>query len=576
MRSRIIKKKHSQNASLAIFAIAAFLSSPLAIHAASLSLSPSTSSVSVGDIVSVRALVSTDGESVNSSNAIIRFPADMLEVVSVTKSSSVFPLWIEEPSFSNSEGSLSYHGGIPNPGFVGQAKEIVSIAFRAKKQGEATLLFSDSAVRANDGLGTDVLSSTQSASIRIAGGEASDIPTSASSSDLVPKKPVVTSSTHPFQDLWYPGSSATFGWSAPPDVTFVQTLLSVNPTAVPYITYDSSVSQRTVADLGDGVLYFHIRYMNSAGWGPIARYKIQIDSAAPAGVSASVLTKGGRDVLLVGARDSLSGIASYSVSIDDGQPISIRPDELIDGSYVLPFQAEGPHRASIVARDGAGNQSVETRASFVSAPMVPPTLDPLRATAASGDRITVTGKTLYPKALVRVFIQKGAGEPVEYEAETAADGSFSVVSARMSDPGRFSVRAQIKVSESLRSEFSNTLFFQVMESMAVSVGKTGVRILAIIIPLTALAATLIILLYLGWHKFFGMKKRIAREAREVAGNIHKALMLLRDETARQITRLETAKKSRTLNRKEEETLRELQGNIDSVDAFIAKEIGRIR
>jgi hypothetical protein len=576
MRSQTLDKKSSRNAALAIIAIAAFLSSPLAIHAASLSFSPAASSLSAGNIVSVKALVSTDGKSINNANVTIRFPADMLEVVSVTKGSSVFPLWVEEPAFSNSEGSVSFNGGIPNPGFVGQGKEIVSIAFRAKKQGEATLLFSDSAVRANDGLGTDILSSTQSASVRITGRAQSDPSSSSIAPESVPERPMVTSSTHPLQGSWYPGSAATFSWSVPAGVTSVQTLLSVNPTAVPFITYDSSVSQRTVSNLDDGVLYFHIRYMNSAGWGPIARHKIQIDSTAPEVVSASVASKDGRDVLSIAAKDSLSGIASYFVAIDEGRPISIRPDELVDGTYVLPFQAEGPRRASIVAQDIAGNRSAEAGVPFVSTKIVPPTLDPLRATAASGDRVTITGKTLYPKASVEVLIQKGAGGPIAYEAETAADGSFSVVSARMSDPGRFSVRAQIKASESLKSEFSNPLSFQVMESIAVSVGKTGVRILAVIIPLTALAMLLLVLLYVGWHKFFGMKKRIAREAREVAGNIHKALMLLRDETARQITRLEMAKKSRALNRKEEEALRELQGNIDSVDAFVRKEIEKIR
>jgi hypothetical protein len=574
MHSQILNKKSSRNAALAIIAIAAFLSSPLAIHAASLSFSPSVSDLSVGNILSIKALVSTDGKSVNNSDAVIRFPADLLEVISVTKGSSVFPLWVEEPSFSNVEGSVSFNGGIPNPGFVGQGKEIVSIAFRAKKQGDATLLFSDSAVRANDGLGTDILSSTQSASIRITGQAQSDVPSSAAVSDSVPKKPVVTSSTHPLQDSWYSGPLATFGWSVPVGVMAVQTLLSVSPTAVPTITYDSSVSQRTVANLDDGILYFHIRYMNSAGWGPVARYKIQIDSTAPEKLSASISPVDGRDVLSLAASDSQSGISHYSVAID-GTSFRVEPSDIVAGAYTLPALEKGSHVAVVAAYDKAGNHA-EKQLSFLSSGLVDPVITASPSVLTRGEALTVKGKTPYPYADVDVLIAVGGNAPVAHPVKTLADGSFSFASGDLSGTGNSSVSARASFPNGIKGPSSNAVSFQIQDTQAIRLGKSTLRLLMIAVPVIILFLSLLFALYLGWHKFFGLKRRLAREAGDLSKDIHGALMLLRTEMTAQMRKLEDAKKDRDLNRKEEKILRDLQDNIDSVDAFVTKKILKMK
>ena len=80
-----------------------FLSFTEQALAATLSFSPSTANVSVGNIVSVKVVVNTLGEAINNAEVNIQFPSDLLEVVSVSKSSSVFSLWVEEPIFSNFE-----------------------------------------------------------------------------------------------------------------------------------------------------------------------------------------------------------------------------------------------------------------------------------------------------------------------------------------------------------------------------------------------------------------------------------------------------------------------------------------
>ncbi len=142
-----------------VFLFLYFALFPVPVYPATLFVSPSSSSVVAGNIFTVNIVVNTEGQNINTSDAVIQFPTDLLQVVSVSKGSSIFSLWVEDPNFSNTTGQISFNGGIANPGYLGNYGQLISITFKAKKSGTASLIFSDSSVRANDGLGTDVLSS---------------------------------------------------------------------------------------------------------------------------------------------------------------------------------------------------------------------------------------------------------------------------------------------------------------------------------------------------------------------------------------------------------------------------------
>ncbi len=144
-----------------------FLLFPGLSEAATISIAPSTQSVSVGNIFTVQVLVNTLNQYINNGEAVIQFPTDMLEVVSLTKGSSIFSLWVEEPRYSNTTGKITFNGGVANPGYNGAGGSVASITFRAKKTGNASIIFTDGAVRANDGLGTNILTNKISGSVQI-------------------------------------------------------------------------------------------------------------------------------------------------------------------------------------------------------------------------------------------------------------------------------------------------------------------------------------------------------------------------------------------------------------------------
>lgn len=127
--------------------------------AATLSLSSNTTSVDVGNFFTVNVKANTQGSYINNGEALIQFPTDLLEVISVSKTSSIFSIWVEEPSFSNTTGRVSFNGGIVTPGFIGNSGTLATITFRAKKEGSAVLSFVSGALRENNGFGTDILSS---------------------------------------------------------------------------------------------------------------------------------------------------------------------------------------------------------------------------------------------------------------------------------------------------------------------------------------------------------------------------------------------------------------------------------
>jgi nitrate reductase NapE component len=110
--------------------------------------------------VSVSVLVSAQGgESLNGISARVNFPTDKLTLLSISKAGSIVTFWAEEPSFSNSAGTASLEGIVPNPGYSGQGGRVITFVFQVKAPGTATLSFGSASVLANDGRGTNVLTS---------------------------------------------------------------------------------------------------------------------------------------------------------------------------------------------------------------------------------------------------------------------------------------------------------------------------------------------------------------------------------------------------------------------------------
>ncbi len=144
---------------------------PALTQAATLSFSTIDSFV-VGSTVVVDVNVSSLEQSMNASSGTISFPSDKLEVVSLSQDDSIFNLWVVEPSFSNTSGTVDFAGIVLNQGFTGSKGKVLSITFRVKEAGVIPLVFSAGSVLTNDGNGTDILSETNATNFFINKAEA--------------------------------------------------------------------------------------------------------------------------------------------------------------------------------------------------------------------------------------------------------------------------------------------------------------------------------------------------------------------------------------------------------------------
>jgi len=165
-KSQTAKRKYLLR-SIVLFLVALLFFITGKVEAATLSINPTTLTTSVGNTITVRVVVGSGGQSINAISGQISFSSNLLSLSSISKN-GVVTLWAQDPTYSNSTGSASFQGVILN-GYNGNGGSVIELTFKAKAEGTATIDISrsDSSVLLNDGQGTDVLSSTNGATITI-------------------------------------------------------------------------------------------------------------------------------------------------------------------------------------------------------------------------------------------------------------------------------------------------------------------------------------------------------------------------------------------------------------------------
>ena len=158
---------------------------PMVADAASLYLSPNTSTLYRGDSqrYTVRLDVAAD-ECVNAVDAVISY-TENIEPVDTSTGGSIFSMWVEEPTINRDERTITFAGGIPN-GYCGRidgdprlTNALVDIIFQSPgftigsggngtSSDEAIINFRDETTAyLNDGFGTQIPIATYGATINL-------------------------------------------------------------------------------------------------------------------------------------------------------------------------------------------------------------------------------------------------------------------------------------------------------------------------------------------------------------------------------------------------------------------------
>ncbi len=348
--------------------LVSLFSAVLPAYAGTLELLTDKTQFAIGDEFSVDVKIDSEGVGVNAAQASINYPVGILQEKSTDKSSSVFSFWLQEPTVDNSTGEVLFIGG-SSSGLTGKTLQALRITFKVVGSGPAEISFSNGAITAADGNGTNVLSAMKGLSITsITKQEAARIvpapkfppvqiiKRAAIPTGKTPVKPTLSIPLYPSSDQWYDSlSSFIVQWSLPADVTGVATALNQQPVS-DLKDSEGLFDNKTFPSLSDGVWYLHIRFKNDVGWGPVVDYKIGIDTAPP--LAFDVVSSEGNSTYMVTptisfeTKDQPSGIAFYRIMIDGDQATST-----ILAKYTLPALSSGNHIVSVIAEDKAGNKT---------------------------------------------------------------------------------------------------------------------------------------------------------------------------------------------------------------------------
>ncbi len=358
------------------------------VLAADISISPSSGSYSSGQSFTVSVQTNPQGKSVNAVEAKMTFDNTKLSVTGVSKTGSVFSLWTTEPTFSNSAGTIDFGGGSPSP--FSTKSTLMTITFKVLGEGTGKVSVASASVLAADGLGTDVYTGSTGATYTLSAAavaqpveeepekkveEPEDADATITFGDP-PRAPEAGSTVFLDPEIWYATKVGVFTWEVPFDVDVMALDISTSSEYEPKTVYDPPIDQLSLGEdlLSDGVQYLTMQYKNTVGWGAILHRKLMIDTTPPekfavnvrAGNSASAFP-----LLTFDAHDETSGILKYEMSIADGEPVLITPDEAKIG-YLLKDLVDGTYTINVTAYDFAGNKMESSSAVLITAGWNPP------------------------------------------------------------------------------------------------------------------------------------------------------------------------------------------------------------
>ncbi len=539
--------------------------------AANIILSPLNINTKVGKTFTVDVLVSSNKDNINAASGLINFPADVLSVSSISKTGSFINLWAEEPSYSNTAGTVSFEGVALNPGFSGSTGKVITITFKAKDAGNVNLLMKSGSVLANDGNATNVLGTLAGAFVIIDEDAPQEVQPPVKSESI----PVITSSTYPDSKKWYPSREASFEWAVPSTVSAVRTLYSEKENASPSKVYDPPINNRSFTSDSDGIMYMHVQFKNGSTWGTVSHYKFQIDTEGPESLTASfpdgVVTTNQTPAVLILTEDKLSGIDYITMSIDGGELVkySVEPSHL----YHLPKQPSGKHSVVINSVDFAGNKSTVTLEYTIQAIAIP-IITEYTKNVDYENLFKVSGTT-YPQSIVEVILTDRNGETQSDTVKSNDAGVFHLTWSKKIENGVFEMKARVIDAKGAMSDYTNTKVVVVDHVALVRLGIFVMNWLSVVLILILVSITIVGTFWYSIVQFSRFRRKVRRTITEVESTLKTNVVALRRDTEEFHTLLVKAEKKRELTKEEQAILKKFKKRLEITEKEIDKKLEQI-
>ena len=401
------------------------------VQAATLDLVLEKNITSVKDDVNVLVSINSENQDVNTAQATISFPIDLLEVTAIDRTDSIFSFWLKEPTFDNTKGTISFVGGSIS-GVNGPGLKIMHIAFKVKGSGTGRLGITDAAITASDGTGANVYNTAKVLDINIpttAQFQAVQLQQSQQQATLakkLPAQPTLGIPFYPDPTKWN-NRSASFqaNWKISSDISKAAISLDKNSSSTPLESAEALTGSKIFPALVDGISYLHLRLANNVGWSSTLNYRLAIDTTPPNSFkitnSDSFKTNNPKPTINFGSSDLTSGISNYIIRLDGVNVATINTT-----TYQFAPLLPGIHKITVVAVDNAGNSTSQTE-SLEILPIEAPVITFVnRQIIVNEDRVNAGGTAL-PNTEVIVQVQNSQKQIVaEQIAPVDANGNWTI------------------------------------------------------------------------------------------------------------------------------------------------------
>lgn len=562
---------------LIIISISVFFAADF-VEAATLNLNLSKNVFVVGDQFTAEVRIDTEGAGINAAQTNVTFSKNILQVTSVDRIDSAFNFWLEEPSYSNEEGIISFLGGSTG-GLEGKSLKVINIVFKIKSAGEANINFVGAAVISSDGSGANVLSGTKGVSITATPtGEIIVIPPPLTKPPVISKnlpiKPEVNIALYPDPQKWY-NVSAGFSakWDLPLDIISAAAVINKDPNFNPRVS-EGLFDNKDFPALGDGVWYLHVRFKNNIDWGQTNHYRFAIDTEPPVAFKVNVLeglaTDNPAPTLEFETSDALSSLKEYQIKINDKESVKISASEF-EKSFKFSLQSPGKKQVTVKAVDFADNSAVTTFTIDII-PIQSPNIAFLdREIISNGDEkvLTVNGTALSD---VDILVKLYLGETLIAEGTSRSDdkGNWGFTYSQPLRIGTYKLTVQGKDSRGALSELVESPDIKVITRPIIQIGRFSIGPRGAIGVLLALLAAG----FAGGVWFYNFyKKREGKLASRISfaeSEITKIFKLINDDIKNLYKALETS-----VSTDDEYALKRLQENVQKMEEYIKKGIEKI-
>lgn len=561
-----------------IVIIVAFFSFLRGASAATLELKLESDITSTKSDVVVLVTMDTEDQNVNTAQASISFPVNILEVSKIIDTDSILSFWLEKPTYDNSKGTISFVGGSTS-GFSGPSLKILRIEFKVKGSGTGRLGITNGAITASDGTGSNVYNTAKGLDINIPATsefQAVKVERAQQAITLAKKLPAIPTITIPFypdQTKWNNRSSSfQVKWDMGSDIIKAGISLDQIASTTPKESSEALNGNKIFPALADGVWYLHLRLANNIGWGPTLHYRIAIDTTPPSPFTIlsndGFKTENPKPTINFKSSDLGSGINSYIVSLDREVVVTTVDRTMHQFAPLLP----GVHSLVVVAVDNANNSTSQIE-KFEILPIASPTITYVSRNIILDEGVITAGGTATTKGEINIQLQNSNNQ-VLFEQSIPVDnsGNWNITISKSLPKGEYHLLATAR-DENMASSFpivSDTIQVKqkpMLVLVGIEISQTWFFIDLILILLASFGT--------GWFLNYKWREQLGRKIIIAQRDVSNILDVLKIDIDKLIKNNTDGKLSQSDLTEMDFTLKKMKSNLEKSYKYIVDNIREI-